>query len=368
VQDRQADFRRQAGGSAASFFVGTGDLVGASPPPSAEYRDEPTIEVLNTMGMDLAVVGDDEFNLGTTELLRMSGATDGSGADDVGACQGVEQGVTGCFGEGEHTFTGAQFPYLAANVVSRATGEPILPPYQIRHTPLGQRVGFIGVVTEGTPSEVPPDGITVDAFLDGITDVAFLDEAEVVNQYVGELRSEGVQAIVVLLHRGGKVNGPTAADPSGCDGLNGAVTTVNERIDPAVDVILTGHSHAAYVCTLPVPGGPPRLVTQAGFYGRLVTDVRLTLDPVTGDVDRGATYEAVNLPVLRTDADPQVQAVVDYWTSGPGEESEADPVLQSTGSSTPTEDRALLIGTGALIVALVLPLGAWLSRRRRSRS
>ena len=116
---------------------------------------------------------------------------------------------------------------------------------------------------------------------DGIADVEFIDEADAVNRYVRELRGAGHPG-----HRrpdattgGGHHAGPPALDPNGCDGLTGPIIDINQRIDPAVDLIVSAHTHQAYNCLLAgAAAGEPRLVTQAGFYGRLVTDIRLTLD------------------------------------------------------------------------------------------
>ena len=157
VQRLQTAFRLDAGGSAASLFVGAGDVISASPFESSAFKDEPSIEVLNAMGLDVSSVGNHEFDRGTRELRRISAATDGRYTDDVTACEGVTVGVDGCFGEGDHGFTGAEFPYLAANVILRDTRRPILPPYQVFHTATGVRVALIGVVTtRRRPSSRPP--------------------------------------------------------------------------------------------------------------------------------------------------------------------------------------------------------------------
>jgi 5'-nucleotidase len=306
VRQVQAAYRATAGGSAASFFVGAGDLISASPFESSVFKDEPTIEVLNAMGLDASSVGNHEFDRGTEELRRISAATDGTYSDDVTACQGVTPGVDGCFGSDEHAFTGAHFPYLAANVLDTATGEPMLPPYQVFSTPDGTRIALIGVVTETTPTIVAPAGIA---------DVEFIDEAEAVNRYVPELQAEGIEAIGVLVHEGGEAEGPAALDPNGCDQVTGPIVEINDAVDAAVDLIVSAHTHQAYDCLLPVPGGEPRLVTQAGFYGRMVSDIRLTLDGETGDVDRTATYTATNVPVTREAPDAAVQSIVDHWAT-----------------------------------------------------
>jgi 5'-nucleotidase len=191
VQRQQTAFRREAGGSAASFLVSAGDIIGKSPQVSARYKDEPAIEVANALGMDVSAVGDDELSRGTQELLRISAATDGRNSDDVTACQGVKVGVNGCFGKGPHAFSGAKYTYLAANVISRRTGRPLLPPYEVLFTPTGTRLGLIGVVTPTAPKLVAPQRLD---------EVDIVDEAQAVNRYTRELRAQGVQAIGVLMH------------------------------------------------------------------------------------------------------------------------------------------------------------------------
>ena len=117
-----------------SLTVAAGDLIGASPLLSALFHDEPTIEAMNQMGLDLTSVGNHEFDEGVTELLRMQN----------GGCRPDN----GC--HGRDAFGGADFGYLAANVVYKDTGKPIFPPYAIRKFG-GIKVGFIGMTLEGTP-------------------------------------------------------------------------------------------------------------------------------------------------------------------------------------------------------------------------
>jgi 5'-nucleotidase len=296
-----------ATGPKASFFVGAGDLISASPFESSTFKDEPTIEVLNAMGLQASSVGNHEFDRGTQELRRISAATDGRYTDDVSACQGVTPDVDGCWTDSTGApFSGADFPYLAANVVSRTTGKPMLPPFQVFDAPDGTRIGLIGVVTRTTPTIVSPQGVA---------DVTFTDEATAVNTWAPVLQRRGVQAIGVLIHEGGTAApaAPPAPAYDGCTNLGGPITAINDRITDSVDFIVSAHSHQAYDCLLPVPGGHPRLVTQAGYYGRLVTDIRLSIDPRTGDVDRAATYRATNVAVTREHPDTRVQGIVDYW-------------------------------------------------------
>jgi 5'-nucleotidase len=162
------------------------------------------------------------------------------------------------------------------------------------------------VVTKTTPSIVAPDGVK---------DVDFIDEAVAVNKYVPELTRRGVQAIGVLVHEGGQQNGAPAVNHDTCANLSGPIVDLNTRISDEVDLIVSAHTHAAYNCQLAVPGGQNRLVTSAGFYGRLVSDIQLTLDGRTGEVNRAATYSATNVPVTRTNPDARVQSIVDYWVA-----------------------------------------------------
>ncbi|CAB4906129.1 MAG: bifunctional metallophosphatase/5'-nucleotidase [Actinobacteria bacterium] len=320
-----------APGAANSFFVGAGDLVSASPFNSSVFRDEPTIEVLNALGLDYSSVGNHEFDRGQEELLRISGATDGEASDDVTACEGVTPEVDGCFTNSAGVpFEGADFPYLAANVIDDATGESILPAYEIVTDARGNKVGLIGVVTDDTPNIVSPDGI------EGLT---FLTEAQGIDQAVTDMQAEDptVQAIAVMIHEGGTQT--TGGYFNGCAGaLAGTpIAAINAAITTEVDVIISAHTHVPYNCTLPDSAGNQRLVTQAGFYGKVLSDIRMTVD-ASGEINRtpvsaGAT--ATNVPVLQGSPDPAIQSIVGYW-EGRAAEAGSVPV----GSQTADLDRA----------------------------
>ncbi|MCW2715411.1 MAG: 5-Nucleotidase domain protein [Frankiales bacterium] len=269
-----------------SLTVAAGDMVGASPLTSALFHDEPTIEALDLLGLDVTAVGNHEFDEGVEELLRLQ----------EGGCHPIDGCQTG------HRFRGADFPYLAANVVDRVTGRPILPPYEIQKVK-GVKVGFIGMTLEGTDQIVSPSGIA---------NVRFLDEAETANRYVAELKSKGVESIVVLLHEGAT----QAPDPTfqnslydDCDNLNGPLVDIVKAFDDEIDVVISGHTHQAYNCSgaSEIDG---KLVTSAASFGRIVTDLRLTLDRRTKDV---LVARAENVVVSRDSADPELQELVDYY-------------------------------------------------------
>jgi 5'-nucleotidase len=232
-----------------TIFVAAGDLIGASPFLSAMFHDEPSIEALSMMGLAISSVGNHEFDEGKTELLRMQN----------GGCHPVD----GC--QGPHPFTGAKFHYLAASTIETATGRSVLPPYEIREFG-GIPVAFVGLTLRGTAGIVSPAGIA---------GLEFRDEAETVNALVPQLKARGVEAIVVLIHEGGE----PAGDYNECPGISGPIVDIVKKFDRAVDVVVSGHTHRAYVCDI-----DGRLVTSGDKYGTLVTAIDLKLDPATRDV------------------------------------------------------------------------------------
>jgi 5'-nucleotidase len=275
--------RQQEAENEDTLTISNGDLIGGSPFLSALFRDEPTVEAMNLLGLDIATVGNHEFDEGVGELRRVI---------DGGACH-----PEGCLdGDG---YAGSDADWLAANVVDRDTREPILPPYEVREV-RGVEIGVIGVVLEGTPSIVSPGGIA---------DVEFLDEIETIDHYVAELQADGVEAIVVSLHEGGSAG---STDVNGCTEPAGPAFDIARGIDDAVDVVMTGHTHTGFVCegADEVDG---KLVTQGLSNGRLITDIDLSIDRRSGDV---VAKTAENVIVTRdVPADAQVQALVDRYAA-----------------------------------------------------
>jgi 5'-nucleotidase len=236
--------------------VAAGDNIGASPLVSAAFHDEPTIEALNLIGLDISSVGNHEFDEGTTELLRMQSG----GCHPTDGCQD---------GDG---FGGANFPYLAANVVSKSTGDPILPPVSIKMVG-GVPVGFVGMTLRGTPSIVNPAGIAT---------VDFTDEVTTANKWAKVLKSLGVKSMVLLIHEGGAQNPPpNPVDINNCANFAGAITNIVAGLRPEFGIVVSGHTHRFYTCALPNSSGEDSVVTSAGSFGTLVTDVSFTLDKVS---------------------------------------------------------------------------------------
>ena len=244
-----------------NVVVSAGDLIGASPLNSALFHDEPAIETMNRLGLEFNAVGNHEFDEGRDELLRMQQG--GCHPTDANSCQGNKVGTP-------YPFEGAKFEFLAANVVDTATGKTLFPAYGVKNFK-GNRVAFIGMTLEGTPSIVTPSGIA---------GLSFKDEADTVNKLVGKLKHRGINAVVVLLHEGGSVSGSI----NGCTGVSGPIVDIVQRLDDAVDMVISGHTHQAYNCQLPNSKGRVIPVTSAGSYGRLLTNIDLTLDTRSKDI------------------------------------------------------------------------------------
>ncbi|MDH3294160.1 MAG: bifunctional metallophosphatase/5'-nucleotidase, partial [Acidimicrobiia bacterium] len=285
-------------GNKFSLTVAAGDLIGGSPAFSGLFHDEPSVESLNAMGLDVSSVGNHEFDEGVTELLRMQN----------GGCHPVD----GCYFPAE-PFAGADFQWLAANTVHETTGETPLPPYWIKRFN-NVKVGFIGMTLEATDTLVAAAGIQ---------GWDFLDEADTANALVPELKAQGVEAIIVLLHEGGSQTPPPGAVDA-CVGISGPIVAINDALDPEIDAMITGHTHLPYNCVLPDSDGQPRIVTSAYSYGRVVTELDLVLDKRTKDVRRDLSKSenhVVDQAALT--ADPAMTAIIAKW----------QPLVDAAGST-----------------------------------
>ncbi|MFI4932217.1 MAG: bifunctional metallophosphatase/5'-nucleotidase, partial [Burkholderiales bacterium] len=240
------------------IFVAAGDLVGASPLTSALFHDEPTVEALSLMGLEVSAVGNHEFDHGSAELLRLQ----------RGGCHPVD----GC--KGPQPFAGARFRWLAASTIDTLSGQTLLPAYHVKRFQ-GIPVAFIGLTLKDTPQIVVPAGVA---------GLQFRDEVQTVNDLVPELKRQGIEAIVVLIHEGGLPTG----DYDECPGISGPIVRIVEQLDPAVDLVISGHTHRAYVCRI-----AGRLVTSADKYGTLVTEIDLVLDPASGDVREARAHNLI---------------------------------------------------------------------------
>ena len=263
--------------------VSAGDLVGATQLMSALFKDEPTIEAMNLVGIDFHAVGNHEFDYGVAHLQRLQ----------VGGCELSKQsGQPDC--QGKTAYAGANFGFLAANVMVGGTDATLFPPYGIKEFD-GIKVGFIGLTLKGTAALVRPSGTT------GLT---FRDEVETVNRLVPTLHAAGVQTIVVVVHEGGEQTGGI----NECTDFKGAARGIAERLSPDVAVVITGHTHRFYVCE--VAG---KLVTSAGSYGTLVTEIDLTIDRASGRISRKSARNLVVKPDGPKDA--RLTALVERYAA-----------------------------------------------------
>ncbi|MGF0174984.1 bifunctional metallophosphatase/5'-nucleotidase [Streptomyces sp. Marseille-Q5077] len=285
--------RQAREGEKYSITAAGGDMVGASPLISGLFHDEPTIEALNTLDLDVTSVGNHEFDEGAKELARLQN----------GGCHPKD----GCYSDKK--FKGADFPYLAANVLDEKTGKPILKPYWVWKK-RDVKVGFIGVTLEDTPGVVSAEGVK---------GLKFKDEVETINKYAKVLQRQGVKSIVALIHEGGA---PASASynydceaPGAGDGVSGPIVDIAKNITPQVDALVTGHTHAAYVCSIDDPSGKPRMVTSAASFGRLYTDTTLTYDRYTGDIARTAVKSANRVVTRDVPKAPDMTQLISKWNT-----------------------------------------------------
>ena len=267
-------------GVSKTFTVAAGDLIGATPLLSAAFHDEPTIEAMNEIGLDVSSVGNHEFDEGYRELKRMQKGgclDDGAGANNQNSCP-----------DAAHPFEGADFKYLAANVKFENTRKPIFAPFNVKKVD-GQKIAFIGMTLEDTPNIVTKAGVQ---------GLVFKDEVETVNKLVPRLKERGVKAMVVLLHEGA-TPGP-ASGYNECQDVAGPGLEIAKQLDPAIDVVISGHTHQPYNCVVKDPKGKKRLVTSAFSTGRVVTEVRLKLKASNGQVIRPKS-RAINHVVTNAD-------------------------------------------------------------------
>jgi 5'-nucleotidase len=304
-----------------NVVVSAGDLTGASPLISGAFHDEGAVETMNRLGLEFNAVGNHEFDYGKTEILRKQNG---------GCYPGGTVGTDTCMGGASpnpvnvpYPFEGAKFKYLSANVLDTASGKTLFPAYAIKsfRTTTGGtiRVGFIGMTLKDTPSIVTPSGVA---------GLSFNDEVQTVNALVPKLRARGVETIVVLIHQGGfqgstgpnyindcSLNSgaaPGAADPNALQPLRGIV----QGLDNAVDLVVSGHTHTGYTCALPNSAGRNIPVTQGGIYGRVLTNIDLSIDNSSGDV---TNYSFQNTVVDRTNAaitpDATIKSIVDAYNT-----------------------------------------------------
>jgi 5'-nucleotidase len=309
IKDRQASY----GPRQATIFAG--DNIGASPLANGLFFEEPITIATNLMHADFGSVGNHEFDKGSAELLRIQNG----GCKPVDGCTAAPYALAN--GQTTNVYPGADFQYLSANVVVDATGKTLFPAFGTKtfSSDSGKKfqVGFIGEVLESTPTIVTPTGVA------GLT---FQDEADAANRAVKQLENQDVKTSVLVVHEGGFQQAPAALN--GCNGnLAGSpIADIASRLDPSIKVIVSAHTHAEYRCTI-TTNGVTRLITSASSFGRIVSDITLTIDHRNGKLVQAAAQNvlvenALNTPgpgVTRipdpSKEDPQVQQVVNQYVT-----------------------------------------------------
>lgn len=275
-----------------TFRVHSGDMVGGSPLLSDHFHDDPTVQALNMMDLDAGVPGNHTFDKGPAEAKRLI-----EGGEREGGVEG---------------FSGADFPYLAANVVERESEDTMLPPYKVLSRD-GVKVGFIGVVTPETADITSTDSAGR---------YRFADISGAVNRYAADLRERGVKTVVVLAHSGG-----------GQQGKHYSGEVFEETADmQGVDLVLAGHTHQPHNARV---GGVP--VLQAGPYGAGLSLADLEVSRATGETKSVST--GLVTPYARGPTDHEVAAHVERYASRTEKLSErevgiaAEPVTRSATAS-----------------------------------
>ncbi|KHD45377.1 surface-anchored 5'-nucleotidase [Streptococcus hongkongensis] len=286
MDQSQADFN-QTSPNGTSIRVQAGDMVGASPANSGLLQDEPTVKVMNKIGIEYGTIGNHEFDEGLAEYNRiMTGSAPAADStiNDITKAYPAEASTQ---------------QIVIANVVDKTTNQ--IPynwkPYAIKNIPVNNtsvNVGFIGVVTTAIPELV---------LKKNYEQYNFLDEAQTIVKYAKELRSQNVNAIVVLAH----IPATSGKDGLAGDEMAAIMTKVNQLYpDNSIDIVFAGHNHVYTNGTV----GNTRIV-EALSSGKAYSDVRGTLDTTTQDFTAtpSAKIIAVAPNVLKGSAD--IQAIVD---------------------------------------------------------
>jgi 5'-nucleotidase len=164
-----------------TLFLLGGDTIAPSV-ASNIFKGQQMIAVWNMIGLDLAVLGNHEFDFGP-EVLRAR----------------IKE---------------SRFAWLATNVIDKKSGKPFAdtPPFIIREIG-GVKLGFFGLLTPDTAefSSVGPD-------------VTFLDPCETAKKVVPEMKAAGAQVIIAITHLAMREDKQVARCAS-------------------IDVIIGGHEH-----------------------------------------------------------------------------------------------------------------------------
>lgn len=274
----------------AAFLFSAGDNVGGSAFASAVQNDEPTIDVLNAMGVDASAIGNHEYDQGVDDL---TGRIEDS----------------------------ADFPYLAANVYD-AAGNRVHDAYEVIDRD-GVKVAIVGAVTTKTVGKVSP------AAIEGLE---FGDPVDAVNDVVAEMEAEGVEydVLVASYHEGASANAEPGVAPANTDPIFDKIVT---ETSPEVDAIFNGDSHRAYNFNAQVPGqdGEERPIIQTGSSAAFLGTTTLALGE-DGDWDvvgQPALIDATLAEADEEEGTPREECGVTTDTTTEVEQIAADAIDQA---------------------------------------
>jgi 5'-nucleotidase len=307
VKDLQAKYGKNVA------TVTAGDNIGAAPLVNALFDQEPAEIISDLMHVDYMSVGNHEFDKGYQDLLRMERG--GCGASDCNAAPYTVENPDGTISTKQY-YPGTNWQYLSANVVRNDTGKTLFPAYGTKtYWPADDgkafKVGFIGEVLQSTPTIVTPTGVA------GLT---FQDEATAANKAVADMKKKGVKIPILVIHQGG-FQTTTQTSTNNCAGsLAGSdIEAIAKKLDPSIKVIVSGHTHAEYRCTITTTASDgstvTRLITSAASYGRILSDLTLTVDDKTGEL--AAASATNNVVVNATNADTKTARVSDPTKQDP---------------------------------------------------
>ena len=239
----------------------SGDTIQGTPfeqfPHVRWSEPSPTIAAMNLIGYDAMAVGNHEFNFGLDVLRRAEGQAD--------------------------------FPFLSANTINKADGQPAFPANMVIETG-DLRVGVVGLVTPNIPGWERPEhyrGLVFDPM------------DEIAREQVRLLREDQGCDLVILLAHTGFEKGLDDDSPSGTE-FEDFASRLSEV--PGVDLILTGHTHK----DIPPRGLNDAIVSQPWARARMLTRIDLELERKNNKW-RIASWDGLNLPLKSVSPDPEIQ-------------------------------------------------------------
>ena len=310
-----AHLKRIRAGQRNSIFFSSGDNFSGWPFEVDALANEPSVEVLNKLGLQFSTVGNHELDQRFPEFLidHMEKGTPFpvAGRDDSFIDSSGKR------------FRGANFPFYTSNIVYTDSGFTIVPPYNIvwvsgndgKKLP----IAFIHLTVPDTPT-----GST--SYQPALKS---LDSIATVNTFAALLKKKGVNAIVVNMHDGGVAG----KDINGLTNPTGPCFQLAAQASPDIAAIVTGHWHEPFNGMLPDPNGTLRPVVEAGCHGQMINEINLKLDPDTGEVIRSLTTSVNHPNTHDIPPDPEIQATVNYWVDA-GLRRWVQPLAKQTGDFT----------------------------------